>query len=627
MKKWSFRPNRLVSPLETDTSLTVIDTETIEAASVSHFEELVSLIPNMNLSGEGSRARYFQLRGVGEREQYEGAPNPSVGFFIDDIDLSGTGGVGSLFNMEQVEVLRGPQSARYGASALAGVVYMRSRDPVAESSLHAETNVGNDGLFSLGLAAGGALSENLNGQASIYHLQSNGFRDNAWFGVDNTHGRDELSLRGKLDWQFADGWSALLTGLYLNFDNGYDAWTVNNDDIVHSDHPGRDEQETLAGSLRIRGPLSDAVELVSITSLADTDVLFSFDGDWGNDTFWSSYGGYIYDFRYVNPWQRDNFNQELRLVSTPEGRWFNDTTDWVIGAFWQRLEERNQITSTGVYDDRLEENFCAPCLTDRRIQSDYEADTLAMFGTLDAQLNERLSLSLGLRFERWEARYQDNWQDINYPTVPPNGDSCSQFDCRPDDDLWGGHLSLSYQWRDGLHGYARIARGFKAGGFNPSLAALQGVAMLGPEFIAYRPEYLWNFEVGLKGLWLDDRLMIDLAVFYMDRDRAQLSQSSQQVEFDPNSFVFVTYNGEARVHGLEMALQWSLNDHWQLHGALGLQDSKIRDTASTRAVSPDAIDRDLAHAPAYTFNLGLSWQHQARMVRKVGFQCRRRFLL
>ena len=94
---------RLTSRLELDTSLNVFDRETIELSTAEHFEELVQMVPNMNLSGEGSRARYFQLRGVGELEQYEGAPNPSVAYIIDDIDLSGIGGVASLYDIGQIE--------------------------------------------------------------------------------------------------------------------------------------------------------------------------------------------------------------------------------------------------------------------------------------------------------------------------------------------------------------------------------------------------------------------------------------------------------------------------------------------------------------------------------------------
>jgi len=598
---------RLTSPLALNASLTLLGQETIRLSTVEHFEELVQMVPNMNLSGEGSRARYFQLRGVGEREQYEGAPNPSVGYIIDDIDLSGIGGVASLYDVQQIEVLRGPQSARHGSSALAGVIYMQSAPPAEQTSMNVELTAGNDGLFSVGAAVGGKLSDRSSGRLSLHHFASNAFRDNDYLGRDDTNGRDELTARGKLQWSFANDWNALLTGLYMDFDNGYDAWTVRNDDITHTDKPGRDSQETRAGSLRLSGPLNDRFDLVSITSLADSDIFFSFDGDWGNDDFWQQYGDYIYNYEYINPRERNSLNQEFRLLSSPQGRLFNDSTDWVVGAFWQRLKEDNRISSTGIYDDSGEENFCPPCFTDRQITSEYEADTLAFFGSLDARLNEKLGLSIGLRYERWEASYEDDWQDINYPGNPPGGNSCTQFNCEPTENMWGGHVALSYDWHKNLKGYARIARGFKAGGFNPSLAALQGVAMLGPEFIPYQPEYLWNYELGLKGLWLDGSLKGDLTLFYMDRDNAQLSQSSQQVSFDPNSFVFVTYNGDARAFGLEASAVWQIDDSWQLHGSLGLLDTKILQSEKTFAVSPNVANRDLAHAPPYTLNIGAAY--------------------
>ncbi len=110
-------------------SLTVLDPDAIAAGSVQHFEELAPLVPNLNWSGEGSRARYFQIRGTGELEQYDGAPNPSVGFIVDDIDLSGIGGAATSFDVDRIEVLRGPQGTRYGANALAGLIYVQHRRP------------------------------------------------------------------------------------------------------------------------------------------------------------------------------------------------------------------------------------------------------------------------------------------------------------------------------------------------------------------------------------------------------------------------------------------------------------------------------------------------------------------
>ncbi len=113
---------RATKAVDIPASVSVLDAAQLEATSVQHFEEVIRQVPNLNLSGEGSRARYFQLRGVGELEQYEGAPNPSIGFIVDDIDFSGLGSIATLFDIDRVEVLRGPQGTRYGANALGGLV-------------------------------------------------------------------------------------------------------------------------------------------------------------------------------------------------------------------------------------------------------------------------------------------------------------------------------------------------------------------------------------------------------------------------------------------------------------------------------------------------------------------------
>ena len=135
-----------------NTSITVLNQDDIDSATVVHFEELVQLVPNINLSGEGSRARYFQLRGVGEREQYEGAPNPSIGFIVDDIDMSGVGGISSLFDVHQVDVLYGPQATRYGSDAIAGLVYMQTVGPTDKLDARLELTGGNDDTLAIGAA-------------------------------------------------------------------------------------------------------------------------------------------------------------------------------------------------------------------------------------------------------------------------------------------------------------------------------------------------------------------------------------------------------------------------------------------------------------------------------------------
>ena len=120
---------RRTSVAELPQSVTVLDRATLQGAGVQHFEDVLALVPDLNWAAGTSRPRFFQLRGIGEVEQYQGAPNPSVGFLIDDIDFSGVGMPATLFDTQQIEVLRGPQGTAYGANALAGLISVRTVDP------------------------------------------------------------------------------------------------------------------------------------------------------------------------------------------------------------------------------------------------------------------------------------------------------------------------------------------------------------------------------------------------------------------------------------------------------------------------------------------------------------------
>ena len=119
-------------------SVTVLDATALSQPGQQHFEDVLAQVPNLNWAGGTSRPRYFQIRGIGEREQYEGAPNPSVGFLVDDVDFSGIGMVATLFDVSQVEVLRGPQGTRLGANALAGLISIRSAEPSTTPALSME---------------------------------------------------------------------------------------------------------------------------------------------------------------------------------------------------------------------------------------------------------------------------------------------------------------------------------------------------------------------------------------------------------------------------------------------------------------------------------------------------------
>jgi outer membrane receptor protein involved in Fe transport len=264
---------------EIPASVTVLDADEVGQLAVQHFEELINVVPNLNWSGDGHRARYLQIRGVGELEQYQGAPNPSVGFLIDDIDFSGIGTIATTFDIERIEVLRGPQGTRYGANALAGLVYVQSMSPSGEREGSVQLTAGDDNTLAGGVALGGPLTadESLLFRVSAHHHESNGFRDNTYLGRDDTNARNETSFRGRLRWLPDDTLSVDVAALYADVDNGYDAFAIDNSLTMLSDKPGKDAQRSVGGSLRIEWSALPWATLTSLTAAADSDVRFDFD--------------------------------------------------------------------------------------------------------------------------------------------------------------------------------------------------------------------------------------------------------------------------------------------------------------------------------------------------------------
>lgn len=570
---------RAQSVLELPASVTVLDESTIETRALQHFEELIQQVPNLNLSGEGSRARYFQLRGIGELEQYEGAPNASVGFIVDEIDFSGLGSIGTLFDVERVEVLRGPQGTRYGANALGGLIYVRSREPGEEFAADFEATAGNDDTLAVGAAVGGPVNDSLGYRASLHRYESNGFRHNAYLNRDDTYGRAELAARGKLAWTPSDRVTVDFTGLHVDVDNGYDAWAIDNGFTTYSDKPGKDAQRSTAGSIRVRAEL-DSVDLVSIIGAAQTDATFSFDADWGNAGFWAPF---VYDFFQSNERDRRTLNQEVRVLSKP-GAVANGRGDWLVGAYVLELDESNERVDFGADDFAV---YCDPCTA----ASDYSATNLALFGQLNIALAEAVDMTAGLRFEQRSAEYADT--------------TGHRFD--PDDDMAGGELAFTWRFAERWSAYARAARGYKAGGFNIALAGIDfgDVDNLTPQEIDYGAESLTSLELGVRGRTADGRVTADLALFAAERDDQQIKVPLQLRRGDPASFLFVTANAERGVHrGLEANVDWAATERVTLSAALGRLDAEIDEFA----LFPEIEGREPAHAPGYTYAFGAEYR-------------------
>jgi len=567
----------------TPSSVTVVDQQRIDDQAAEHFEDMINNVANFNWSGATSRPRYFQIRGVGEQEDYKGAPNSSVGFIVDDIDLSGLGTVSSLYDLQQFEVLRGPQGTRYGANALAGLIYLKSNDPTQVFEHGLELSLGDDNLRTLSGYSSGPLTDSgkLLYRVALQQHKQNGYMDNQYLQRDDTNQRDEFSGRLKLRWYATDNLQADLTVLHADFDNGYDAWTLdNNGKHTLTDQPGVDSQRTTGASLKLNYSGFESFELISLSSWANSHFDNGYDGDWANPEYWAARDcdgeACEYNYWWDKQGKRRTVTQEFRITSNEAGRIFAGSTDWLAGIYLMDLHEDNNLYSE--YNG----------WPDEVLQSDYNADNYAIFGQLDSDLGQGYRLSTGLRLEKRRSDYSDS-----------NADNFS-----PSENMWGGHIALSKQLTTGQEAYVRVARGYKAGGFNMTL----------PQSLADKKQFdaetLYNYELGLKSQWLDGVADTRLALFYMDRRHQQVSASLQD-PVDQQRFILFTDNaGSSRNYGAELEANWYLSDSLELYGSVGYLQTAYgtylyHDKYGT---SVDLSGRELAHSPRWTYSVGGSWR-------------------
>ena len=234
--------------LKTPSSLSVLTDIEIKQRNAQHLEELIAASPNVNFASGSQRARYYQIRGIGERSQFQEPINPSVGIIIDGIDFTGIGSIANLFDVQQAEVFRGPQGTRFGANALAGLINITTNAPTEEFEGEIKLDAGNYDSYGLGLALSGPATDTVNYRLAANQYKSDGFIDNTYLAKDNTNNRDETTVRGKISIEASQELTIDLAAFYFDFDNGYDAFSLDNTRETLSDQPGVDRQKTSAFS-------------------------------------------------------------------------------------------------------------------------------------------------------------------------------------------------------------------------------------------------------------------------------------------------------------------------------------------------------------------------------------------
>ena len=571
-----------------DTSTFVLSGNEIKAQPIKHFENLSYLVPNLNFAASDSRARYFQIRGIGERSGYLGTPNSSVGFLIDDVDYSGQGGIATLFDVEQVEVIRGPQASRIGANALAGLIYIKTKEPTEEFEASSEINLGSYNTQSAGIALSGPVTKNkdVKFRFVVRQDQSDGFRKNLFLNKSDTSSKDELTLRLKIDFELSETSNSKLLLSSVDMDDPADIWTIDNSLNTLSDRPGMDSQKTDTLGYKYFKKF-DQFELQSFTSTTDTFVVFSYDADWGNS---ESHAPYTYDYFSETLRDRQSFNQEFRLVSNSNNLPFS----WVLGTTFLSLDETNDRQDDGIYGDPSDPFGPYESLTIS--SSDYSSNNLSFFGNIDYELAKDLVISLGVRAEEWKAKYSDtNNENFNLSN-----------------DMFGGKVSVSYLMENIGNAYLSYAKGYKQGGFNVGLGLL---GQVDPNELEYDPEYLTNYELGINSK-ISDFTDLSFNIFYSQREDQQVLISTQVDPNDPNTFVYLTQNAaEGLNYGFEGSFDTQLNDALSLFLNLGYLETEIKNWASR----PDIEGREQAHAPKYSFSAGAEYYFQENTSFEINF--------
>ncbi|MFQ3363063.1 MAG: iron complex outermembrane receptor protein [Candidatus Azotimanducaceae bacterium] len=533
--------------------------------SVSHLEEILGRAPNVNFSSGGSRARFFQVRGIGERGQFSEPLNASVGLLVDGVDLSGIGTAATLADVSQVEVFRGPQGTVFGANALAGLINVVTPDVADELSGSVDFGLGNYSAIDLGGVLSGPINDRVGFRISAHQYKDDGFIDNTRLGRDNTDNHDETTVRGKVAGDLDQGGWQVVFGS-INVDNGYDAFSLDNDRNTRSDEPGSDTQESKYLGFKLDHNLNEKVALDASIAYVSSNIDYGYDEDW-------TFAGFDVDgYTATDLYSRDvdTATLDLRLLSRAGEGLGAGKVDWVVGfyAFDRQVDLTRQYTY-------LEDNFT----------SDFDVDRLALYGEVSSELAAGLRISVGLRAEEHSANYSDS-ESVSFA---------------PDDNLLGGRILLEKVLADENLLYASLTRGYKSGGFNTS-------GSLDADLRLYDPETLWNLELGYKGSLLEDRLSLRAAVFRMQRRDVQTATSITRVR--PNgSSEFIDYVGNAAEginQGFEFELAFQASDRLQLSASLGLLDTQFEDYIDGSGQNLDG--RDQAQAPSYQFYLSGDYQ-------------------
>jgi outer membrane receptor protein involved in Fe transport len=431
------------------------------------------------------------------------------------------------------------------------------------------------------VVASGGLNDSLQGRFSIHRNRSDGYITNKFLNRENTNNVDEIGSRVKLRWLASEDTTVDITGIYIDAANGYDAFSLDHSRHTRSDEPGRDYQRSRALSVKATWDQFDSYLLETQVTYEQTELEYGFDWDW-SDMATVGVRGFENNVR-----DRNAHSADLRILSKAGSEVLGGAS-WVAGIkAYSRKVELSYTEDADYYGAWT-----------GALDSIYRTSRYAVYTQFDWSLTERLALSLGSRLEHFDNDYLDSYG--------VKGDIA--------DDLLGGKLSLQYQLHDNTMLYGLISSGYKTGGINTDAfgkALVSGDAQtidLLTQKLTYSDETLLNYELGLKGSYLQDKLQLNLNAFYLDRQNMQA-----KLALEISSGNWTSYRDNTRgshSYGVELQSAWQLLPELKLSASLGLLESELGDLVilDIDDIPQSQKGRDQAHAPQYQFNVGIDYQ-------------------
>ena len=578
-------------------AITAFTDETIEAAGIDRPIDFINLTSNVNLvETQNAGNAFIVIRGITQARNSE----PSVAVIVDGVQQVNPAQFNQeLFDIEQIEVLKGPQGAVYGRNAIGGASVITTRQPTDE--FEGQIRAGIDNGFSYWLRGGitGPISDTLRFRLAGSWLDSEGFLNNPFLG-EEADPVEDLSFRGTLLWNPTPEFTADLRGsisrlrtqaLYFNIVND-----VNDTSLpIRVNNAGQNDRDMENVSLRLNWE-TGAGTLSSVTSYDTLQEILT--GDAFNflpipeSLFFFLFGFDLNQSQFLDV---EAISQEIRFTS-PEDRPFR----YILGAY---AIDTNRFISTGNMVDTgngVFPVFRTPSTNPLNPQATFLPDqqnnfAWAVFGNATYDFSEQFSIDVGLRYDHDRRRNTTLTPTAFLPNVPGFPQGATGEVRRVSFDDLQPKVTLTWEPSPTVTVYGGYSRGFRSGGFNQTgvggVAFANGIVGVGDTFEAETAE---TFEIGARTSFLDRRLTLSANAYTTRNENSYF-------------FVFLAANStqnlgnipEARISGFELEARARPARGLELSAALGYTDSEIKEFPD-----PVVIGNELPLISRYTLNLG-----------------------